>query len=194
MAGAGTNYKFGTNLDRPSCSTMLRRTIRLERTSMSLASRLLNQIRNPTGWLGRWNLRSMNRRHAKLTDWGLEHVSIASDATILDIGCGGGRTIHKLAALATKGNVYGVDYSETSVAVSRKTNQQWLKTGRVEIRHGSVSHRPFPDEMFALATAVETHFYWPDLQADMREVLRVLKPGGALVTESSVAKVTALQL
>ena len=155
---------------------------------MSLASRLLDQLRNPTGWLGSWNLRSMNRRHSKLTDWGLEHISIASDATILDIGCGGGRTIHKLATLATKGKVYGVDYSETSVAVSRKTNQEWLKTGRVEIRHGSVSHLPFPDQMFALATAVETHFYWPDLPADMREVLRVLKPGGALVIIAEVYK------
>src|SRR5215469_10587924 len=124
---------------------------------MSLASRLLNQVRNPTGWLGRWNLRGMNRRHAKLTDWGLGHVSIDSDATILDIGCGGGGTIYKLAALATKGKVYGVDYSDTSVAVSRKTNQEWIKTGRVEIRHGSVSHLPFPEQTFALAIAVETH-------------------------------------
>jgi ubiquinone/menaquinone biosynthesis C-methylase UbiE len=155
---------------------------------MSLASTLLNQMRNPTGWLGRWNLWSMNRRHSKLTDWGLEHVSIASDATLLDIGCGGGWTIHKLAAVATKGKVYGVDYSETSVAVSRTTNQEWLMTGRVEFRHGSVSHLPFPDEMFALATAVETHFYWPDLPADMREVLRVLKPGGALVIIAEVYK------
>jgi len=35
--------------------------------------------------------------------------------------------------------------------------------------------------MFDLVTAVETHYYWPDLNADMQEVLRVLKPGGALI-------------
>ena len=44
-----------------------------------------------------------------------------------------------------------------------------------------MSHLPFPDRMFDLATAVETHYYWPDLPADLREVLRVLKPGGTLV-------------
>jgi ubiquinone/menaquinone biosynthesis C-methylase UbiE len=155
---------------------------------MSLVRKLLNQLRNPTGWHGRWKLWGMNRRHSKLTDWGLEHVLIGSDSTILDIGCGGGMTIHKLAAGGTKRKVYGVDHSETSVASSRKTNQQWIKAGRVEIRHGSVSHLPFPDQMFDLATAVETHFYWPDLPADMREVLRVLKPGGALVLIAEVYK------
>jgi ubiquinone/menaquinone biosynthesis C-methylase UbiE len=130
----------------------------------------------------------MNSRHSKLTDWGLKHVSIDSEAVILDIGCGGGRTIHKLAAIATKGKVYGVDSSETSVAASRKTNEECTRSRRVEILHGSVSHLPFPDQMFALATAVETHFYWPDLPADMREVSRVLKPGGSLVIVAEVYK------
>ena len=32
--------------------------------------------------------------------------------------------------------------------------------------------------MFDLVTAVETQYYWPDLAHDMREILRVLKPGG----------------
>ena len=44
-----------------------------------------------------------------------------------------------------------------------------------------MSKLPFPDGMFDLVTAVETHYYWPDLVADMREVLRVLKPGGTFV-------------
>lgn len=148
---------------------------------MSLRSKLLNQFREPTGRLGRLNLWDMNRRHSKLTDWGLKHISIGNRDTILDVGCGGRTTVHKLAEIAREGKVYGIDHSEESVAVSRRTNQQWIEMGRLEIKHGSVSHLAFSDQMFDLATAVETHFYWPDLPADMREVLRVLKPGGTLI-------------
>jgi ubiquinone/menaquinone biosynthesis C-methylase UbiE len=100
---------------------------------------------------------------------------------ILDVGCGGGRTVSKLAAIATQGHVCGIDYSDESVAVSQKTNARWIDIGRVEIRQGSVSQLPFPDDVFDLVTAVETHYFWPDLPADTREVFRVLRPGGALI-------------
>ena len=40
---------------------------------------------------------------------------------------------------------------------------------------------PFAGETFNLVTAVETHYYWPDLNADLREILRVLKPGGTVI-------------
>jgi SAM-dependent methyltransferase len=148
---------------------------------VSTMSKLLNQCRKPTGWLGRFVLWTMNIHHSKVTDWGLKHLAIEQHNTILDVGCGGGRTVHKLAAIATEGKIYGIDYSEESLAAARRTNKQWIEVGRVEIRHGSVSHLPFSDDMFDLATAVETHFFWPDLPADMREVLRVLKPGGKLI-------------
>src|SRR4029077_3278423 len=109
------------------------------------------------------------------------HISIDRDDTILDIGCGGGRTVQKLAALASEGTIYGVDFSEASVAVSQRLNRQAVDPGRVEIRQSGVSSPAFAGRMLHLITALETHFYWPDLPADMREVLRVLKPGGSLV-------------
>jgi hypothetical protein len=60
---------------------------------MSIVSKLMNQCKKPTGWLGRFNLWTMNSRHSKLTDWGLTHISISKHDTILDVGCGGGRTV-----------------------------------------------------------------------------------------------------
>jgi ubiquinone/menaquinone biosynthesis C-methylase UbiE len=130
----------------------------------------------------------MNRGHSNMTDWGLSHVSIEKSDTILDIGCGGGRTVSKLAAIAEQGHVCGIDYSPDSVAASQKTNAQGIAAGRVEIQQGSVSKLPFPDGMFDLVTAVETHFFWPDLPSDMREVFRVLKPGGSFLVIVEVYK------
>jgi ubiquinone/menaquinone biosynthesis C-methylase UbiE len=130
----------------------------------------------------------MNSRHSKVTDWGLSHISVGEHDTILDVGCGGGRTVSKLAAMATQGKVYGVDYSKESIAVANKTNRQWIDMARVEIREGSVSQLPFSENMFDLVTAVETHFWWPDLPADMREVFRVIKPGGRLIVVAEIYK------
>jgi SAM-dependent methyltransferase len=142
---------------------------------------LLYQARKPTRWIGRWFIRGMNVAHAGLTDWGLGHVEIGKGFTILDVGCGGGRTVGKLAALAPEGKVSGIDYSAESVAVSRRENATKIAAGRVEIEQASVSHLPFPDDQFDLVTAVETQYYWPKPVDDMREIRRVLKPGGRLV-------------
>lgn len=142
----------------------------------------------PSGWFGRFTLWRMNARHSALTDWGLQHVSIENHYIILDVGCGGGRTVSKLAAIATQGKVYGVDYSEQSVAASKRMNARWINIGRVEVRHGSVSQLPFPDAMFDLITAVETHFWWPNLPGDMREVFRVTKPRGTFILIAEVYK------
>lgn len=146
------------------------------------------QCQKPRGWFGRYSLWRMNISHSKLTDWGLQQVSIAPNFTILDVGCGGGRTVSKLAMLAAQGKVYGVDFSDASVAASRKTNARWIAAGRVEIRKGSVSQLPFADTTCDLVTAIETHFWWPNLPSDMREILRVTKPGGSVILIAEIYK------
>ncbi|HJX98527.1 MAG TPA: class I SAM-dependent methyltransferase [Chthoniobacterales bacterium] len=155
---------------------------------MSAADKLIAQCRKPSGWFGRFILWEMNRQHSELTDWGLSHVAIKKTATILDVGCGGGRTIHKLAVAASAGKVYGIDYSESSVAAARRANAHWIDVGQVEIQHGSVSQLPFANETFDLVTAIETHLFWPDLPNDFREIFRVLKPGSELLIVAEIYK------
>lgn len=148
---------------------------------MTDQTRPVSQCQKPTGWLGRIVLWRMNVSHSKVTDWGLSHISIGAADTILDVGCGGGHTLSKLVSRITQGKVYGVDYSEESVAASKKANARWIEQNRIDVRLGSVSQLPFPDNMFDLVTAVETHFWWPDLPGDLRQIFRVLKPGGQLL-------------
>jgi ubiquinone/menaquinone biosynthesis C-methylase UbiE len=155
---------------------------------MSAADKVIAQCRKPSGLFGRFILWDMNRHHSKLTDWGLSHVAIKRNDAILDIGCGGGRTINKLAAMASAGKVYGIDYSDDSVAAARRTNSRWIDIGRVEIQHGSVSRLPFANDTVDLVTAIETHLFWPDLPKGFREIFRILKSGGALLIVAEIYK------
>ena len=151
---------------------------------MSAADRVIAQCRKPSGLFGRFILWEMNRHHSKLTDWGLSYVTVKKTDTVLDVGCGGGRTINKLANVADK--VHGIDYSEESVATAHRINTRWIDIGRVSIREGTVSQLPFPDGTFDLVTAIETHLFWPDLPKDMGEIFRVLRPGGALLIVAEI--------
>ena len=154
--------------------------------AVGVAAWVFQQVRKPSGWLGRRIARAMNLSHAALTEWGLQQIMVPKSAVILDVGCGGGQTVRRLTALAPEVMVIGLDYSDASVAVSRDTNAKEIAAGRVQIRHGSIAALPFPDSTFDIVTAVETHYYWPDLPSNVREILRVLKPGGtfALIAET----------
>ena len=97
-----------------------------------------------------------------------------------------GGPVGRFAELASEGRVVGLDYSTASVAVARETNAEEIEAGRVKIEQGSVAALPFADRTFDVVTSVETHYYWPDLPANVREIFRVLKPGGrfALIAET----------
>jgi ubiquinone/menaquinone biosynthesis C-methylase UbiE len=145
---------------------------------MSLIGSLLQQWQEPTGTVGKAAVWSMNMSHSGLTEWGLSQVPIERGWAILDVGCGGGMAVQKLADMAPEGKVYGIDYSEASVLQSCRTNRDLIKSGRVDIRRGAVSSLPYPDEAFDLVTAIDSHYYWPNLESDLQEVQRVVKQGG----------------
>jgi len=148
---------------------------------MSIMQAIMTQFRDPNGWLGWLAGASMNVGHAKLWSWGLTHVAIEPDGTVLDVGCGGGKCVQVLARTAPRGKVYGLDCSEEMVRMARRVNRALIREGRVEIQHGTVSALPFPDATFDLVTGFETYYFWPDLPGDLREIWRVLKPGGTLL-------------
>ena len=146
-------------------------------TTVTIGDPRTNQCKRPTGLIGRLILRNMNARHSKVTDWGLSQISFAGLGAVLDVGCGGGKTLSKLAALVPTGMLYGVDHSSESVKVAKKLNRLEIQQGRIEIREASVSELPFPENTFDLVTAIESHFWWPNLVSDLGQVLRVLKTG-----------------
>ena len=132
---------------------------------------------HPRGRMGRVMLRFMNFGHAPLTNWGLSLLSFQDQMTMLDIGCGGGATLQRLLKRSKDAKVYGIDISEESVAKAKKINAEALDK-QVFVTQGSAEKLPYDDGMFDVITAVETVYFWPNLPHCLKEVRRVLKPGG----------------
>lgn len=135
---------------------------------------------HPKGFWGRKTMRAMNRGHDKLTDWGLSFLPVNGEDKVLDIGCGGGRTVNKLAK-ATANTVWGVDISTTAINEAFRTNRKEVKQDHVILCKADVAALPFDNDTFDVVTAVETIYFWPNPLENLKEVCRVMKPGGHLM-------------
>ncbi|WP_392438865.1 class I SAM-dependent methyltransferase [Cloacibacillus evryensis] len=139
---------------------------------------LFKNCGKPQGVLGKLMLHGMNAGHGTLSEWGLSQIRIPAGANVLDIGCGGGANLLRLAKLAARGTVCGIDISECSLECSRKKVREYIAEGRCQVKYGSAEEIPFPDGFFAVVTAFETVYFWKDMAAALREVRRVLREDG----------------
>ena len=146
---------------------------------MGLLSKIFSNTRKPEGFWGRMMVAGMNGgSHAAMASWGLDFGSVPAVGEILDIGCGGGANLQRLMQRSVDSKVTGVDYSSVSVEKSKKVNAEAIANGRCQVLEASVALLPFKDETFAMATAFETVYFWPDIEKSFAEVRRVLVPGG----------------
>jgi len=153
---------------------------------MGILKKLFTNCACPKGNLGKIMLNMMNFSHAPLTNWGLNFINFQDGWTMLDIGCGGGATIKRLLKHSKGATVYGIDISQESVAKSKKTCADVLDK-QVFVCQGSAEKLPYESEKFNLVTAVETIYFWPNIQNCFKEVYRVLKSGGkfAIIVEAA---------
>ncbi len=152
---------------------------------MEWSDDMIKQSPKPTGKLGRIVGEEMNVDHSELWEWGLSQISIGANTNILDVGCGGGGAIQLLNKLSANSKICGIDFSDEMVSLSREVTKDLIKDGLVEISNGSVSSIPYHDDMFDLVTAFETYYFWSDLTSDLRQIFRVLKPGGIFLMVNS---------
>ena len=123
----------------------------------------------------------MNGGHAKLADWGMSHLEGIAASNIAELGCGGGRNAGELLKKYPRAKLTALDYSQVSVEKAKEVNRDMIAAGRCSVVQGSVADLPFEAESFDLATAFETVYFWPGLEACFAQVFRVLKPGGAFL-------------
>lgn len=99
-------------------------------------------------------------------------------ARILDIGCGTGRLAKRLAAAPTVGTVVGCDFSGGMLAHAAERLQGVANTALVR---GDATRLPFAAGAFDAAVSTEAFHWFPDQDAALRDLRRVLRPGGRLL-------------
>ena len=142
----------------------------------------------PTGEFGAAMLRRMNESHGDVTDWALDYLDFDSSDNVLDIGCGGGATLARLAGRMGEGSgrVTGVDHSEVACAESRELNAAEIEAGRIRVVCASVVDLPFADASFDVVTTIESFYFWPEPEKSLAEVRRVLARGGRFLLVADI--------
>ena len=108
-------------------------------------------------------------------------VNAKAGEVLLDLGCGAGLDLYFYArAVGPTGRCYGVDLSEAMCAKAR-ANMSRVGMTNVEIRQGHSDDIPLPDSSVDIVASNGIYNLSPQKEPVMREVLRVLKPGGRTV-------------
>jgi SAM-dependent methyltransferase len=138
------------------------------------------QFGNPTGLFGRFIGDRMARGDEYHARWTVSLLDLRPDSRVLEIGFGPGVAIRYAAELATQGFVAGIDHSETMLQAARRRNAAAIKAGRIDIRHGDVASLPYPDGSFDRAFSIHSIYFWASPADCLKELQRVLGPGGLL--------------
>lgn len=102
-------------------------------------------------------------------------LAASPPARILDVGCGTGRLTLRLAHEFARSRVVGCDFSRGMLAQARARSEA------LALARGDAQHLPFVAGAFDAVVSTEAFHWFPDQDAALRDLRRVLRPGGRLL-------------
>ena len=146
------------------------------------------QLRHPRG-AGGWAAgRLMGIVNARPNALAVTALDLQTSDDVLELGCGPGYGIELSAAVAHRGVVHGIDQSALMLAEARARNRKAVQSGRVHLYRAMFEELPFPSRSMDKVLAVNVAYFWHQPDAVLREVRRVLRPGGVLAVYVTDAK------
>lgn len=118
----------------------------------------------------------MHRSNAALYTFALERLHPEAGEALLEIGFGSGRHFPQLLGMASGLRLSGLDCSADMVRAAREGG------GAAELVLGSSEQMPFGDGTFDAVFCVNVVYFWEKPETHLREVWRVLRPGGRFLT------------
>jgi ubiquinone/menaquinone biosynthesis C-methylase UbiE len=108
-------------------------------------------------------------------------IELMPQGRAVDLGCGPGHLVIKLAQMAPQLQVTGLDLSDEMLAEAEVEARRSGLGDRISFRKGDAVQIPFPDASLDLAVSTLSLHHWSDPVAVLDELARVLRPGGAFL-------------
>ncbi len=124
-----------------------------------------------TGWVLRLFNAGLNRR-------AVEALALTPQMRVLEIGFGPGHALSMLSRRLPQGGVSGLDPSAVMMRQARRRNREALQAGRLDLREGTADHLPWAEGSFDAVLSLNNVLFWRPLEGSLREIRRVLLPGG----------------
>lgn len=107
-----------------------------------------------------------------------DELDLQPQDDLLDVGCGSGGLLEKAARVRF---VAGLDASEIQLGLARRRLADRLATGTAELVLGDAAALPWEDGRFNAVASLNCLKFLPDPDQGLREMLRVLRPGGRVL-------------
>jgi len=133
----------------------------------------------PRGLAGRITVIFMNIGHKSIYKSVAKVLQLQQDDDLLEVACGNGYFIKKYASHVH--SVAGLDLSELVVKMAKKKHRGRIKAGTAEFVHGDASQLPWEDSRFSVATTMGSFTSFPKPLESLKEIYRVLRPGGRVI-------------
>ena len=146
----------------------------------------MSQFAKPTGFFGKILAKGMARGHKEFYKNALKAINPKKDDKYLEIGFGSGIFIKKYMSHVSK--IAGIDYSEDMVKLASDINRNLVESGKAEFKQGYASSLPWADNEFTVVAAIEVFFFLNETEKTLKEIFRILKPGGRLIIEMAFNK------
>lgn len=109
----------------------------------------------------------------------LRRLELRAGEAVLDIGSGPGLLLRDLAlTVGASGRAVGLDMSAPMIEIAK---HRCDGLGQVAFEQGQAEMLPFPDAAFDAAVSTQVYEYVPDMALALRELYRVMKPGGRIL-------------
>ncbi|MEW6224500.1 MAG: methyltransferase domain-containing protein [Chloroflexota bacterium] len=135
--------------------------------------------RGPLGWVG---ARVIAKKPGFFRAMAAE-LELQPDDVLLDVGCGAGDFLADQASHV--GHVAGLDASEIPLSLARRRLADRIAAGTAEVVKGDAAALPWADGRFSVVTSQYFLKFLPHPEAALREMCRVLRPGGRAVVTLS---------